>query len=331
MWEAFPAARIVVFYGPTEGTVQCAAFLPGSSAYETGRAMLGRPSPGALLEVRDRSGRPAPIGVPGELWLSGPGVARGYLHQPELTAGKFPEVDGRRFYRTGDLGRWLPDGTLEFLGRIDQQLKVRGIRVEPGEIEAAIAEHPGVRAAVVVARRDDGAAEARLVGYVVLRDGVDADSLREHLRGRLPEPMIPSAWVPLPALPLTRHGKVDHKALPAPERVERPHVPPAGEVEETLAGFWRELLRCERAGRHDSFFELGGHSLLAAQLRSRIHKAFEVDLPLAELFARPTLAEIASAVAAASAAREGERPRTGMKIAPRQRQRLRRDDLDGAS
>ncbi|HVR96838.1 MAG TPA: amino acid adenylation domain-containing protein [Thermoanaerobaculia bacterium] len=325
MREVFPEALIFLFYGPTEGTVQCSYYHPGRSSYEPGRAMLGRPSPDTVLEVRDRAGRLAPIGVPGELWLGGTAVARGYLHQPELTAERFPEIDGRRFYRTGDLSRWLPDGNLEFLGRVDQQLKIRGVRIEPGEVEAAIAEHPGVQAAVVVARRDDGAQEARLVGYLVLHDGTDPESLREHLRGRLPEPMIPSAWVALPALPLTRNGKVDYKALPAPGRVERPYVPPAGEVEEALAGFWMEVLRCERVGRHDSFFELGGHSLLAAQLRSRIHKMFEVDLPLAELFARPTLAEIAAAI---EQRREAERPRTGMKIAPRQRQRLRREELE---
>jgi amino acid adenylation domain-containing protein len=328
MRQVFPQARIFVFYGPTEGTVQCSYYNPGRSAYEPGRAMLGRPSPDTILEVRDRAGRLAPIGVPGELWLGGHGVGRGYLHQPELTAEKFPELDGRRFYRTGDLGRWLPDGNLEFLGRIDKQLKIRGVRIEPGEIEAAIAEHPGVRAAVVLARRDDGAAEARLVGYVVLHDEFEAESLREHLRGRLPEPMIPSAWVQLPALPLTRNGKVDTGALPAPERIERPYAPPVGEVEEALAGFWAELLRVERVGRHDSFFELGGHSLLAAQLRSRIQKTFEVDLPLAGLFARPTLADIAASV---EAARDPGRTRAGvpgMKIAPRQRQRLRREDLE---
>ncbi|WP_338077495.1 non-ribosomal peptide synthetase [Bradyrhizobium quebecense] len=231
----------------------------------------------------DAYGAPVPFGAAGELYIGGAGVARGYLNRPELTAERFiasPFVDGDRLYRTGDLGRYLPDGNLEFLGRNDEQVKIRGFRIEPGEIAARLCEHAWVREAVVVAQQD-GAGEKRLVAYVVCASeaGSDEDdggglagALRAHLSARLPDYMVPAAFVRLAALPLTVNGKLDRKALPGPADAAyalAAYEAPRGEVETMLAGIWAELLGVERIGRHDNFFELGGHSLLAVQLSAK--------------------------------------------------------------
>jgi len=218
---------------------------------------------------------------------------------------------GGRLYRTGDLARWRADGQVEFLGRADGQVKVRGYRIELGEIEARLLEHGGVRGAAVVAREEAGG-EVRLVAYVVPaageRPGVAA--LREHLRRVLPEYMVPAAWVWLEALPLTPSGKVDRRALPAPEGVRpelgREYVAPRTETEATLAGICAELLRVERVGVHDSFFELGGHSLLATQFISRVRDAFQVELPLRTLFESPSVAGLSRAITALQEAASGE-------------------------
>ncbi|HEU0079849.1 MAG TPA: condensation domain-containing protein, partial [Longimicrobiaceae bacterium] len=240
---------------------------------------------------------------PGELYVGGAGVARGYLNRPELTAERFvddPFAPGR-LYRTGDRVRWMADGTLEYLGRLDEQVKIRGFRIELGEIEVRLAEHPEVREAVVLAR-EDVPGDRRLVAYVV--GAVDADALRSHMRQGLPEYMVPSAFVVLDRLPLTANGKVDRKALPAPElaSAEDGYVAPRTPVEEVLAGIWAEVLRLERVGVHDSFFDLGGHSLLATRVVSRVRAVFATELPLRALFEGPTVAELARAV-------EGERRR----------------------
>jgi len=297
-------------YGPTETTVWSAARRVAHEEEGTSIAVGGAIA-NTSLYVLDRRLEPVPVGVPGELCIGGEGLARGYLDAPDLTAERFvpdPFAEGR-MYRTGDLVRWLPDGRIEFLGRIDFQVKVRGFRIELGEIEAALAAHPSVRQAVAGLRGD------RLVAWVV----ADAEAdLREHLKGRLPEYMIPSAFVRLDAFPLTPSGKVDRKALPEPElATERGYLAPRGPVEELIAGIWSELLGIDRVGSEDSFFELGGHSLLATQLVSRLRRVFGVDLPVRQLFEAPTLARLAERVQAAGRSalpplvpvpREGELP-----------------------
>ncbi|HEX2077170.1 MAG TPA: amino acid adenylation domain-containing protein, partial [Longimicrobium sp.] len=287
-------------YGPTETTIwSTAQHLGAGPDVGRGHVSIGAPVANTRVYVLDRYLSPVPAGVPGELYIGGAGVARGYLGRPGLSAEKFvPDPfaaePGARLYRTGDLARWRPDGTLEFLGRNDHQVKVRGLRIELGEIEAALRGHGSVADCVVMARADAG--EQRLVAYVV--GGVEAAELRAHLRRSLPEYMVPSAFVFLDALPLTPNGKVDRKALPAPELApaEDRYVAPRTPVEEVLAGIWAEVLRLERVGANDSFFELGGHSLLATRVVSRVRELFGVELPLRALFEGPTVAELAGRV-----------------------------------
>jgi amino acid adenylation domain-containing protein len=298
--------ELVNDYGPTEGTVVATSGVvpPGDGGRPPA---IGRPIRGVRALVLDAALRPAPVGVPGELCVGGAGVARGYLGRPELTAAAFvPDPlagePGARMYRTGDRARWMPGGELEFLGRLDQQVKVRGFRIEPGEVEAALLAHPSVREAVVVAR-EAAPGDRRLVAYVVGAEGAApaADALRAHLRARLPEYMLPAAFVALAALPLTAHGKLDRRALPEPE-VDAGRGggdAPRSVTGELLAGIWAELLGGE-PGMNDDFFELGGHSLLAAQVASRVRAVLGVELPLRALFEAPTLAGLAARVAAAS-------------------------------
>ena len=244
-----------------------------------------------------------PVGVAGELYIGGAGVARGYLNRPELTAERFVAdpfagEPGARMYRTGDLGRWLADGNIEFLGRNDFQVKIRGFRIELGEIEARLVEHAGVREAVVVAR-EDSAGDKRLVAYYTGGCGAGrGGSAGACWRRCLPEYMVPAAYVRLESLPLTPNGKLDRKALPAPDGdayAARGYEAPQGEMEETLARLWAEVLKLERVGRHDNFFELGGHSLLAVTLIERMRRdGLQVDVRT--LFATPTLAGLAAAV-----------------------------------
>ncbi|HYN20229.1 MAG TPA: amino acid adenylation domain-containing protein, partial [Thermoanaerobaculia bacterium] len=301
MRQAFPQAQLTVLYGPTEATIIASHYEDGAGTED--RNLLGRPLPDVALRVMDRQGAPAPVGVPGELWVGGPGVARGYLHQPELTAEKFVEREGSRWYRTGDLARWLADGNLEFLGRIDHQVKLRGFRIELGEIEAALAADPTVRQAVVLALGDDE--ERRLVAYVVpaarqpLSASDWAETLRQHLVSRLPEYMVPSGWTVLDELPVTAHGKVDRRALSelgTNALASREHVPPRTPVEQVLAVLWSDLLSVERVGAHDDFFALGGHSLLATRLVSRVREAFGVELPLRAIFEAPTVQDLAARI-----------------------------------
>jgi len=310
-WAAGPAAaagvRLLNGYGPTEAVVTCTAYeVPSTLPEGVVHVPVGRPLPGRAAYVLDAWMQPAPLGVPGELCIGGT-LARGYLGRPAATAAAFvPDpfspVPGARMYRTGDLGRWRAEGTLEFLGRIDFQVKVRGYRIEPGEIEARLAEHPGVREAVVLAREDAG--ETRLVAYVVAE--VETDVLRADLRRSLPEHMVPSAFVFLDALPLTPNGKLDRKALPAPELASaETYVAPRTPVEEVLAGIWAEVLRLERVGVQESFFGLGGHSLLATRVVSRIREVLGVELPLRALFEGPTVAELSGRIELERRAGEG--------------------------
>jgi amino acid adenylation domain-containing protein len=296
-------------YGPTECTVDATACRVSA---KRARPALGRPLANVRVYVLDENLQPAPIGVAGELHIGGAGVGRGYLNHPGLTAEKFipdsfGDAAGARLYRTGDLARLLPDGNVEFLGRMDFQVKIRGSRIELREIESELAAHPAVREAVVLAR-EDNPGDKRLVAYVLTRKGADASTSDLHgfLRERLPDYMIPSAFVALDALPLTPNGKVDRKALAAPDHL-RPQlraafVAPRTPTEELLAGIWAEVIGLSRVGVNDSFFELGGHSLLATQITARVRRAFEIDLPLRYVFEAPTIGELAACVEAIAAA-----------------------------
>ncbi|MFL5538126.1 MAG: non-ribosomal peptide synthetase, partial [Longimicrobiaceae bacterium] len=301
--------RLINHYGPTETHVATAHALPARAAEWSPLPPIGRPVPGTRAYVLDAALRPVPAGVPGELYVGGAQLARGYLHRPALTAARFvPDPFGRgaRLYATGDRARWRGDGTLEYLGRADQQVKVRGYRVEPGEVEAALRRHPGVRDCAVVAR-DDAGGGRRLVAYVVGR--ADAGELRAHLAQGLPEHMVPSAFVPLHALPLTPSGKLDRRALPAPDpaAARAAHVPPRGPAEVALAAIWAEVLGCERVGAADDFFDLGGHSLLATRVAARVRAAFGVELTVRALFQNRTVAALARHLAERGAGAPGPR------------------------
>ena len=298
--EHAPGVRLLNEYGPTETVVGCSLYeIPGDLHVE-GRIPIGKPIQNLTHYVLDARMQPVPVGVAGELYIGGVGVGRGYLGRPGLTAEKFvPDPfaaqAGMRFYRTGDRARWLPDGELEFLGRIDFQVKVRGYRIELGEIEERLKEHPGVRHAAVLIR-EDVPGDTRLVAYWAGDGPADVESLRAHLGERLPQYMVPAAYVRLEQLPLGRTGKLDRKALPAPEGdafARHGYEAPAGEVEEALAEIWAEVLGIERVGRWDHFFELGGHSLLAVRVISRVRQVLGVEVPLGEVFARPVLSDFA--------------------------------------
>jgi amino acid adenylation domain-containing protein len=306
-------SRLHNLYGPTEAAVDVSAWhcklTPGST-----HVPIGHPINNISLYVLDRLLEPVPIGVAGELYIGGVGLARGYLGRPGLTAERFvpsPFREGERLYRTGDLARWRSDGELEYLGRIDQQVKLRGYRIELSEIEATLATHPDVRQAVVVAREDEPG-EKRLVAYVVAQAdaALERNGLRAHLKMSLPDYMVPFAFVMLAALPLTPNGKVDRRALPVPEAgagvVHQDYEAPRTPVEEALSEIWREVLRLERVGVHDNFFELGGHSLLATRVMARVCEVLRVELPLRAMFEAPSILELGERVAAAQRAGLGE-------------------------
>jgi amino acid adenylation domain-containing protein len=311
LFERLPGCRLVNAYGPTETHVVTAFTLPESPAAWPTLPPIGPVIANLWARVLDASLQPVLPGAPGEVYFGGAGLARGYLGRADATAERFlpdPQAaePGARIYRTGDLARHLPDGCIEFLGRNDHQVKVRGFRVEPGEIEAALSLHPEVREAAVVVREVSGPGDRRLVGYFVPRRGSAAEAgdalageLRAFLSGRLPEYMVPWALVPLDAFPLTPSGKLDRRNLPAPEAVRRLGAEPAplrGPVEEVLAGIWAEVLGVERVGADDNFFELGGHSLLATRVMSRLRSAFDIAMPLRALFEASTLADLAAQV-----------------------------------
>jgi amino acid adenylation domain-containing protein len=294
-------AHLVNGYGPTETTVY-STFWPCRRTTARTAVPIGRPISNTRIYILDGYGEPVPVGVAGEVYISGAGVARGYLKRPEQTAQRFvPDPfsgsPGGRMYRTGDLARYLPDGEIEFLGRLDQQVKIRGFRIELGEVEAALGEHPAVRQAVVLAR-EDTPGDKRLVAYIVPADGAmaGAEALRAHLRERLPDYMLPLAYVVLEHLPLTPNGKVDRRALPTPqqERASIGRTPvetdqPANLLELELIRLWRRLFQREDIGRHDNFFDLGGHSLLAARLAIAIDNLLGCKLPIPALFQSPTI------------------------------------------
>jgi acyl-coenzyme A synthetase/AMP-(fatty) acid ligase/aryl carrier-like protein len=298
--------KLLNLYGASEDAadVTCYEVKP---SFDGNIAPIGRPIQNTRAYILDAHGRAVPIGVAGEIHISGAGVARGYQNRPELTAEKFlpdPFVSsGERMFRTGDLGRWLPTGEIEYLGRNDDQVKIRGFRIELGEIEARLREQERIKDAVVVMREQGE--EKRLVAYYTLKtkekkegkeeERLGAEELREYLKRKVPEYMVPSAYVEMEAMPLTANGKVDRKALPAPELESHglwEYEEPEGETETALAAIWKELLKVERVGRHDNFFSLGGHSLLMITTIERMRRhGFTTDVPT--FFGAPTIAELA--------------------------------------
>jgi amino acid adenylation domain-containing protein len=323
-------------YGPTETTIYSTTV-----KIERGTTItIGRPIGNTQTYILDRALRPVPVGVTGELYIGGQGVARGYLGRPELTAARFvPDpfsaALAARLYRTGDLARYRPDGAIELIGRLDHQVKLRGFRIELGEIESVLAQHPAVARAAAAVRDDDGG-EPRLVGYFVRSENepVDSAALRQFLKERLPDYMVPAAWVELASLPLTAGGKLDRQALPAPDsrdvRVAERFVPPRDEFERQLAEIWSRLLRVERIGACDSFFDLGGHSVLSMQMLAEAERVFGKAPTLRSVFERPTLAQVAAAIQEQSAGHavpvvrvryvppvpEAENPRPPLIVAP---------------
>jgi aspartate racemase len=305
-----PECRLINGYGPTETTTFACCYPAGPLSGSRDSLPIGGPIANTRVYVLDLHLNPAPVGVPGELYIGGDGLARGYLDRPALTAEHFvPDPfgaePGSRLYRTGDRVRWLPEGVLEFLGRLDQQVKVRGYRIEPTEVEAALGEHPAVREAAVVAQ-EDPIGEKYLVAYVVPREeggSLPAGELRRFLQGRLPGYMVPAAFVVLRALPLTANGKLDRAALPTPApsagaglELDAAFVAPRTTAETVLAAIWAESLGVSRVGIHDDFFALGGHSLLATQVVSRIRDKLGAEVPLRLFFERPTVAGLAGVI-----------------------------------
>ncbi|HEY0602079.1 MAG TPA: amino acid adenylation domain-containing protein, partial [Herpetosiphonaceae bacterium] len=325
-------AELHNLYGPTEAAVDVTWWpcLPDAALHTV---PIGRPIANTQIYILDQHLRPVPVGVPGELHIGGVQLARGYLDRPVLTAERFipdpfSDQPNARLYRTGDLARFLPDGAIEYLGRLDFQVKVRGFRIELGEIESALLQHPAIHEAVVVARQDT--ADTQLVAYVVAeqenkgtKEQTDAQNqewrtqnlgveengsrvlvlgsaLREFLAQRLPEHMIPSVFVPLDALPLSPNGKLDRKALPAPDAAHRAstaeYIAPRTPLEAELARIWAEVLGLEQVGVHDNFFDLGGHSLKAIQVLSRIRDSLQVDVSLHRLFQSPIIADLARSI-----------------------------------
>ncbi len=300
-------------YGPTEASV-CATYLECTETYQDGPP-IGRPWPNMEAYVLDEALQSTPIGLPGELYIGGIGLAHGYLNRPELTSQRFvphpfSTMPGARLYATGDLARFRPDGLIEFLGRVDQQVKLRGFRIELGEVEAVLASHPHVRE-VAVLLREDKPGQKQLVAYLVGPGAAlktPGDELRQHVKHWLPEFMVPGQFIWLPEMPLTANGKIDRKQLPAPAEARKGaaregaahegYEAPQTTVEELLTQIWIEVLNVEPIGRNDNFFELGGHSLLGTQLVSRIREAFEVEIELTSLFEAPTVAGLAQLVEA---------------------------------
>ncbi|BDH71568.1 hypothetical protein MTP06_50170 [Streptomyces sp. PLM4] len=331
-FDRYPDARtqLINMYGITETTVHVThQVITTDHLAQGGRLPAGRPLPGYQVRLLDPHGNPVPTGVPGEIYVAGNGLARGYLHRPQLTAERFtanPHHDigtsvGTRMYRSGDLARWLPDGTLEHLGRADDQVKVRGYRIELGEIETALTTHPHIHETLVTTHHDhDG--HRRLLAYLVTDTPLTPAQLRTHLAATLPDHMIPALYIPLDRLPLTPSGKVDRRALPQPDTQTEPtntteHTPPRTPTEHLLATTWATVLGTEEIGIHDNFFDLGGDSILSIQVVSHVRRELGARLSPRLLFAHPTVAELAVAVDAADADEAGQREASTVPRAPR--------------
>jgi aspartate racemase len=308
--ESFLAAAdgstLINRYGPTENTTFTCCHSMWKPERAAASVPIGRPVANTQVYILDRNLRPVAQGCVGELYIGGCGLARGYFNRPELTAEKFiphpfGTEAGARLYRSGDLARYLPSGDIEFVGRTDEQVKIRGYRIELGEVEAALSGHPGTREAVVLAR-DTAAGEKQLAAYLTTRDerAPSIKELRQYLKQKLPEYMVPSAIVVLDEMPLTANGKVDRRALPAPAQVTREEtlVTPRNAIEEQLAKLWIEMLGLKEVSINDNFFDLGGHSLLASRLVSRVRETFHVELPLRSFFEAATIEEMARAMIA---------------------------------
>lgn len=303
--EHSPETRVINEYGPTETVVGCCVFEVPQGNSKSGPVPIGRPIANTNIYLLDKKLRPVPVGVSGEIYIGGDGLARGYLAQPEITAERFIpnpfSESGERIYRTGDMARYRDDGEIEYLGRVDHQVKIRGFRVELGEIEAVLRQHPQINEVVVMVR-EEVVGDRRIVAYVVSPDSEDLslNDIRRFMRDQLPEYMMPSSIVTLSSLPLTPNGKVDREALPAPglgrAGMEVAFVAPRNVLEEAVARIWAETIGIELLGVHDNFFELGGHSLLATQVISRIREEFEVELPVRMMFEGMTVAEMATAI-----------------------------------
>jgi natural product biosynthesis luciferase-like monooxygenase protein len=309
--EALPAAlaqqvketwpgRLLNMYGPTETTIWSAVH----EVKEVGdNVAIGRPIANTQIYILDDNLQQTPVGIDGQLYIGGVGLARGYFNRPDLAAERFipspfGQEPGARLYATGDMARFLADGTVEFLGRVDHQVKIRGFRIELGEIESLLADHPAVREAVVVAR-DGGAEDKLLIAYLVMEKDQPPNTkqLRAYLKEKLPAYMLPASFVPVDVLPLTSNGKVDRKTLAAME-VSRPearhkHIAPKSSIEKEIAAVWQQVLKMDGVGIHDNFFDLGGHSLLMAQVHSRLQEIFKKDLPLIKLLEHPTVSSLA--------------------------------------
>jgi amino acid adenylation domain-containing protein len=328
--------QLINGYGPTEATTFACCYRVPRNWPGRASVPIGRPIANTRVYILDASLNPAAQGVVGELYIGGDGVARGYVNRPELTNAKFvpSPFAHERLYRTGDLARWLPDGNIEFIRRKDEQVKVRGFRVEPGEVESALTSHQAVREAVVVARADHSGTK-QLVGYVVLRPGATVTNLqlREFLAAQLPSFMVPSYVVPLEKLPLTPNGKVDRCALPEPQDIqigaEGMMAAPRNATEVLLVEIWREILQRNQIGIYDNFFRLGGHSLLATQIVSRVARALGVELPVRVVFEAPTIEALARAVESAERQPEARTLVATRLVGPSRAQRIldRLDDL----
>ncbi|MCP4686751.1 MAG: amino acid adenylation domain-containing protein [Desulfobacterales bacterium] len=315
--DQLPGCTLINGYGPTENTTFTCCHPMTESAAVGASAPIGRPIANTRVYILDSRLTPTPIGIPGELYAAGEGLAKGYLNRPSLTAERFipnPFRDGEGsgdeyLYKTGDVVRWRPDGVIEFFGRTDHQVKIRGFRVEPGEIEAALEAHPNVRQSVVTARPDPSG-DKRLIAYIV--GPAEPSRLRAHLRKKLPTYMIPAAFVRLEALPLNPNGKVDRNALPDPAPGAGSgggeYTAPRTRNEEIMAGIWAEALALERVGIHDNFFEIGGHSLMASRIVSRLSEAFGVKPPLRSVFEDPTVAGLTRRVETIRWASGAEKP-----------------------
>ncbi|MDH3604844.1 MAG: amino acid adenylation domain-containing protein, partial [Candidatus Tectomicrobia bacterium] len=313
-----PETRHINSYGLTEASIDSSYFEGALEDVSVDASMfglvpIGRPFLNTQLYVLDAYLQPVPVGVYGELYVGGTGLARGYFNHGELTAEKFipnpfSNKRGARLYKTGDRVRYLPDGDIEYINRTDTQVKLRGFRIEPGEIEARLTQHTGVRESVVTAL-ETAEGQQGLIAYLVPMHEPPPTTaeLRQHLSDKLPDYMIPSAFVPLQMFPLTPNGKVDRRALPIPEqlRFETDYEAPYTPTEDVLAAVWTEVLRLDRVSRHDNFFELGGHSLLATQVVSRVRDAFRVEVPVRTVFEAPTIARLGQAL---EAAQQGEHP-----------------------